>query len=175
MAVRACARCRLCSCARTLLYKPAGHCKVHARSRTDELEAQLRSQILDGVNRWQACMTLAPANEKLVSDLMFTEYKGPDPIAYVISANVKPRHLDVGQRSMIAAELATMRQGERTDKDPSSNSKSTETAAKELNVSPRLGLHQLLDEAMLAFLEDDEVLDDVEEAGGTAGTFDQRI
>jgi hypothetical protein len=38
-----------------------------------------------------------------------------------------------------------------------------------------VGLHQLLDEAMLAFLEDDEVLDDVEEAGGTAGTFDQRI
>jgi hypothetical protein len=97
----------------------------------------LDGQILDGVNRWQACLTLKPANEKLVPDLMFTEYKGPDPIAFVISANLKRRHLDVGQRAMIAAELATMRQGERTDKSPSPNSKSTETAAKELNVSPR--------------------------------------
>lgn len=96
-------------------------------------------QILDGVNRWEACSTL-----NIFKPEMFRDYKGTDPVAFVISANLKRRHLDVGQRSMIAAELATMRQGERTDKNPSQNSKSTEAAAKELNVSPRSARHLIL-------------------------------
>jgi hypothetical protein len=87
---------------------------------------------IDGVNRWEACWTL-----NIFKPEMFKDYKGTGPVAFVISANLKRRHLDAGQRSMIAAELATMRQGERTDKSPSPNSNSTETAAKELNVSPR--------------------------------------
>jgi hypothetical protein len=68
---------------------------------------------------------------------MFNEYQGPDPVAYLISTNFRRRDLTISQRAMIADQLATMRQGERTDKNPSPDSKSVETAAKELNVSAR--------------------------------------
>jgi hypothetical protein len=69
---------------------------------------------------------------------MFKNYKGTDPTSFVISANLKRRHLDVGQRAMIAAELATMRQGERTDKNLTHNcGKSAKSAAEQLHVSTR--------------------------------------
>jgi hypothetical protein len=89
-------------------------------------------QILDGVNRWEACLALNTFKPE-----MFNEYQGPDPVAYLISTNFRRRDLTISQRAMIADQLATMRQGERTDKNPSPDSKSVETAAKELNVSAR--------------------------------------
>jgi hypothetical protein len=53
--------------------------------------------------------------------------------------NLKRRHLDATQRSAIAAELANMQQGQRTDLIPSANwqNVSQTEAAALLNVSPR--------------------------------------
>jgi ParB-like chromosome segregation protein Spo0J len=64
--------------------------------------------ILDGVHRQRACRDL---NIRPTS----TTYTGHDPVGFVLAANLARRHLDASQRAMIAAKLATMRQGERTD------------------------------------------------------------
>ena len=71
-------------------------------------------EILDGRNRYIAC-ELAGVEPK------FTEYAGDDPLAFVVSLNLKRRHLNESQRAMIAARLANMRQGARTDLQPSAN------------------------------------------------------
>jgi hypothetical protein len=51
----------------------------------------------------------------------FETYQGDNPLALVISLNLRRRHLNESQRAMIAAKLSTMRQGERTDLKPSAN------------------------------------------------------
>ena len=57
----------------------------------------------------------------------------------MLSLNVHRRHLSESQRSLVASRLATMRQGERTDLQPSANLRkvSQAEAAKRLNVSER--------------------------------------
>jgi len=65
-------------------------------------------QILDGRNRYRACQVLG-------IECATRDYLGNDPLAFVLSMNLQRRHLDESQRAMIAARLATMRQGERTD------------------------------------------------------------
>jgi N6-adenosine-specific RNA methylase IME4 len=61
-------------------------------------------KVLDGRNRHSACTALGivPAT---------VEYTGDDPLAYVISKNLKRRHLTTGQRADIADELANMPRG----------------------------------------------------------------
>lgn len=62
-----------------------------------------------------------------------------DPFAFVVSVNIKRRHLNESQRAMVAAKLANMRQGSRTDLQPSAHVRevSQPDAAKMLNVSVR--------------------------------------
>lgn len=86
--------------------------------------------ILDGRNRYKACQAAGVAYE-------FTEYEGDDPVGFVLSMNLHRRHLDDGQRSMVAAKVANMRQGERTDLSPIGEKISQEQAAAMLNVSKR--------------------------------------
>ena len=64
-------------------------------------------QIIDGRNRLKACCELGiePSIGELPIDL--------DPCNYIVGVNLHRRHLDKGQRSMIADKLATMRQGEK--------------------------------------------------------------
>jgi hypothetical protein len=81
-------------------------------------------QILDGRNRYRAC-------QRLGRDCATRDYPGNDPLGFVLSMNLQRRHLDASQRAMIAARLATMRQGERTDL-PSIEGKLSQTAAAEL-------------------------------------------
>jgi hypothetical protein len=63
-------------------------------------------------------------------------YDGDDPVGLVISLNLRRRHLSASQRAMIAAKLATLQQGARTDLSPIGE-RSQATAAKALNVGKR--------------------------------------
>jgi len=88
--------------------------------------------IVDGRNRLKACemIDVEPRVAELDEDT--------DPVAYAISANIHRRHLDVGQRAMIAAKLASMKRGSNQHtKEDGQICLSTSEAAEMLNVSPR--------------------------------------
>jgi hypothetical protein len=87
-------------------------------------------QILDGRNRYRACI-LKGIEPKVRSE------QPPDPYAFVATANLHRRHLSDEQRGMIAAHLATMRQGARTDLSPNGEMISQARAAELLKVSKR--------------------------------------
>lgn len=89
-------------------------------------------RVLDGRHRYYACQETGVTPE-------FHEYKGDDPVGFVVSLNLRRRHLSESQRAMVAASLANMRQGERTDVEPSANLQkvSQSQAADILQVSPR--------------------------------------
>jgi ParB-like chromosome segregation protein Spo0J len=61
-------------------------------------------QILDGRNRYRACQALG-------LDCATQLYTGDDPVGFVISRNVRRRHLDESQRAMVGARLATLPRG----------------------------------------------------------------
>jgi 16S rRNA G966 N2-methylase RsmD len=92
----------------------------------------LDNMILDGRNRWRACKAAqVPAR--------FEPFTGDNPLGYVISLNLKRRHLNESQRAMVADRLANMPKGR-----PSNNAQicalnivPQEQAAKLLNVSRR--------------------------------------
>jgi ParB-like chromosome segregation protein Spo0J len=81
-------------------------------------------RILDGGHRWRACQELG-IEPNIVRHA--PPFDGPEleawKIQFVISRNIHRRHLTTTQRAAIAAELATMKRGTRTDL-PSNDGKS---------------------------------------------------
>lgn len=71
--------------------------------------------LLDGRNRVRACV-------KTNTPIQTRTYEGSDPVGFVVSLNLKRRHLTTGQRAMLALTLEPMlsadakqRQGQRND------------------------------------------------------------
>jgi ParB-like chromosome segregation protein Spo0J len=63
-----------------------------------------KGMILDGRNRYRAC-------QKLGTEIDIKEYDGDDLVGFVLSANLHRRHLNEGQRAMVAAKLANLELG----------------------------------------------------------------
>lgn len=61
-------------------------------------------QILDGRNRYRASAAAG-------ADCPMRAYDGADPLGFVVSLNLKRRHLDEGQRAMVAAKIANLTHG----------------------------------------------------------------
>jgi len=96
-------------------------------------------QILDGVNRYRACLEVG-----MLPDMK--EFNGDDPLSYVISKNIRRRHLDTSQKSMIATEmLPELEDKARMRKGPHSGS-----VDPELPVDSQ-GFHRSRDEAAAVF------------------------
>jgi len=107
----------------------------------DELVADIREhgirepvilhegKILDGRNRYRASATAGV-------DCPMEPYRGDDPVGFVVSLNLRRRHLNEGQRAWVAAKLANIQNGgDRTGKQ--SANLPTEKVAEMLNVSER--------------------------------------
>jgi hypothetical protein len=84
--------------------------------------------ILDGRNRYRACLDVGETPE-------FLEYDGDDPVAFVISRNLRRRHLNESQRGMVAAKLANLPKHIHKDDASIEASVSQTDAADLLNVS----------------------------------------
>jgi len=98
-------------------------------------------EILDGVNRWRAC-------EELGIPPWVTSYDGDNPLSYVISLNIRRRHLSISQKSMLATNmlpefeaeaekvrLANLKQNRNDQTTISEVGLSRERAAKQFGVS----------------------------------------
>jgi len=86
--------------------------------------------ILDGRNRYRACHAVAIEPE-------FASFKGNDPLGFVISENLRRRHLDTGQRAMVAAKLEGFTHGGKRSEPAHAATIGRLRAADLLNVSPR--------------------------------------
>lgn len=86
-----------------------------------------KGALIDGRHRWEACARLRIPCES-------REYEGDDVTAFVVSLNLKRRHLSESQRAMVAANMATLGEG-RPSPTASIEAVSQQEAADLLNVS----------------------------------------
>lgn len=102
--------------------------------RTNGLEVPVvtwKGQIIDGRHRAKAC-------DELGVPLRTQEFRGTEERmhAHVVSLNMRRRHLSESQRSLVAAKLATLKDGQKKAGAPI-GAASQDDAARMLNVSRR--------------------------------------
>jgi N6-adenosine-specific RNA methylase IME4/ParB-like chromosome segregation protein Spo0J len=87
-------------------------------------------RIIDGRNRYLACRKAGLPPE-------FRGYEGDDDllVSFVVSLNLHRRHLNESQRAMVAAKIANLGHGQRSDRVDTAIAVSQEAAAEQLNVS----------------------------------------
>jgi hypothetical protein len=106
---------------------------IKAKGQSDPI-VTLDGQILDGRNRYKACLTAG------VKPVM-VEYTGTDPLGFVVSHNLCRRHLSESQLGMVAGKIADMQLGDNQKEregGPSGLPKKTIAEAAEMtNVSER--------------------------------------
>ena len=110
--------------------------------------------IIDGRNRYRALLELGEVSSgtayaDLIDDKgrVKPEYSrffailprpgSDDPVSYVISKNLRRRHLDATARAQAADKIADYRLGQNQHTEGSANLQTLEKAAGEMNVSPR--------------------------------------
>ncbi|QDV66160.1 ParB N-terminal domain-containing protein [Crateriforma conspicua] len=100
----------------------------------DEPGLLYEGKILDGRNRYKACQELGLQMRWQEVELADPdEADAFDPYQHVMTHNLHRRHLKQTQRAMIAAKLATLKQGQKASNDVLS----IDDAAVMLNVSPK--------------------------------------
>lgn len=67
----------------------------------------LDGQILDGRNRYRAAQAAGV-------ECPMRDYDGDDPVGFVVSLNLRRRHLNEGQRAWAAGQIARLEQGDRS-------------------------------------------------------------
>jgi N6-adenosine-specific RNA methylase IME4 len=94
----------------------------------------LDGKVLDGRNRYRACLVAGVAPRFVA----FRQDPHGEPLAFVVSKNLKRRHLNESQRAMVAARLETYRHGDNQHSSGDANLHvRRDEAAKQLGVSPR--------------------------------------
>lgn len=102
----------------------------------------LDGQVLDGRSRLAACR-IADVNPWIVDAADVPAFKkvNRDPFEYAVAMNLSRRHLSESERAMIAAKIATLRNGQHKQAGPigpaAAEKKSIDDAAQLLNVSSR--------------------------------------
>lgn len=84
-------------------------------------------KVLDGRHRYYAC-------QETGVEPKFRDYEGNDPRGFVISLNLRRRHMDESQRAMVAAGLANLSRGDNQHRSIDLST-TQEQAASMLNVS----------------------------------------
>ena len=114
----------------------------------------LEGKILDGRNRYRAC-------QQLGIEVQTRNFIGADPLGFVLSANLHRRHLNEGQRAMVAAKLTSLDVGA----NQHSEGTSIDAASKLLNVS-----RSSVDRARVVLAKGDPSLVEAVEGGAVSLT-----
>jgi N6-adenosine-specific RNA methylase IME4 len=88
-----------------------------------------QGEIIDGRNREEACHRAGIAPR-------YSEYRGDDPLGFVLSLNLRRRHLTESQRAMVAAKIVDWERGLNQATAGSANLPTRE-AARRLSISER--------------------------------------
>lgn len=108
---------------------------IEANGQREPIWLDTEGRVIDGRHRVRAC-------DFLEREVLTETYEGDDPLGFAVSHNLHRNHYSESQRAMVAAKLATMRQGERNDLPQicgkfESPQVSQPDAAEKLNVSVR--------------------------------------